>query len=91
MSADTNQQLDFSRHTGLYLGAESGTTVQYGTAGTSEALLAVDGAWRLGGGGGKLVVNYVLSGSYDLLLGGGSEASGVVHLTNASNQLGGNI
>ncbi len=91
LSADTNQQLDFSRHTGLYLGAEAGTTVQYGTAGTSEALLAVDGAWRLGGGGGKLVVNYVLSGSYDLLLGGGSEASGVVHLTNASNQLGGSI
>ncbi len=91
LSADTNQQLDFSRHTGLYLGAESGTTVQYGEAGTSEALQAVDGAWRLGGGGGKLVVNYVLSGSYDLLLGGGSEASGVVHLTNASNQLGGNI
>ena len=51
----------------------------------------MDGAWRLGGGGGKLVVNYVLSGSYDLLLGGGSEASGVVHLTNTSNQLGGSI
>ncbi|MBQ3239680.1 MAG: hypothetical protein IJB00_00690 [Akkermansia sp.] len=91
LSADTNQQLDFSRHSGLYLGAEAGTTVQYGTAGTSEALLAVDGAWRLGGGGGKLVVNYVLSGSYDLLLGGGSEASGVVHLTNTSNQLSGSI
>ena len=91
LSADTNQQLDFSRHTGLYLGAEAGTTVQYGAVGTNEALQAVGDAWRLGGGGGKLVVNYVLSGSYNLLLGGGSEASGVVHLTNASNQLGGSI
>ena len=68
----------------LFIGALSGHTVEYGTAGTQETLKAVNGAWRLGGGGGDLVVHYALSGNNQLIL-GNAYTGGTVTLTNASN------
>ncbi len=90
LSADS-EQLDIAGYNGLFVGAEAGKTVQYGTLGTIQTLNAEDGAWRLGGGGGTLVVNYVLSGDYDLLLGATENSTGVVHLTNQGNSFTGNI
>ncbi len=91
LSNDTTEQLDMSRHQGLTLGAETGKTVQYGEAGTQETLDAVQGAWRLGGAGGELVVNYKLSGENNLILGASSLSSGVVTLTNTQNDFSGDI
>lgn len=68
----------------LFIGALSGHTVEYGTAGTQETLKAVNGAWRLGGGGGDLVVHYALSGNNQLILGNGY-AGGTVTLASAAN------
>lgn len=97
LSADTAEQLDLSTHQGLYLGAEAGRTVEYGAAGTSEQLAAVQAdasgnlVWKLGGGGGTLNVNYRLSGEHDLLLGAASDSVGYVHLANSTNDFSGNI
>lgn len=91
LSQNTEEQLDLSKHSGLYIGAEKGKVVEYGEAGTSEALAAEDGAWRLGGGGGDLIVNFLLTGANDLLLGAGEHSSGSVHLTNTGNDFTGSI
>ncbi|MBQ8517630.1 MAG: autotransporter-associated beta strand repeat-containing protein [Akkermansia sp.] len=91
LSADTTSQLTLAGHSGLYLGAESGVTVNYGESGTSEKLQAVEGAWRLGGGGGTLVVNYLLADDNDLLLGASESSTGVVHLANTNNSFTGSI
>ncbi len=90
LSADS-EQLNIAGYNDLFIGAEAGKTVQYGTLGTTQTLNAADGAWRLGGGGGTLVVNYVLSGANDLLLGATENSTGVVHLTNQGNSFTGNI
>ena len=90
LSSDS-EQLNIAGYNNLFIGAEAGQTVQYGTLGTTETLNAADGAWRLGGGGGTLVVNYVLSGANDLLLGATENSTGVVHLTNQGNSFTGNI
>lgn len=90
LSSDS-EQLNIAGYNNLFIGAEAGKTVQYGTLGTTETLNAADGAWRLGGGGGTLVVNYVLSGDNDLLLGATENSTGVVHLTNQGNSFTGNI
>ena len=90
LSSDS-EQLNLAGYNNLFIGAEAGKTVQYGTLGTTETLNAADGAWRLGGGGGTLVVNYVLSGDNDLLLGATENSTGVVHLTNQGNSFTGNI
>ena len=90
LSGDS-EQLGIAGYNGLFIGAEAGKTVQYGTLGTTETLNAADGAWRLGGGGGTLVVNYVLSGDNDLVLGATENSTGVVHLTNQGNSFTGNI
>lgn len=91
LSADTATQLELEQYSGLYLGAEAGKTVHYGENGTSEKLQAVDGAWRLGGGGGTLVVNYLLADDNDLLLGASESSTGVVHLANQNNSFTGSI
>ncbi len=91
LSTDTVEQLDMQHHQSLTLGAEIGKTVQYGEAGTQETLNAVLGAWRLGGGGGELVVNYKLSGENNLILGASGHSSGVVTLTNTQNDFSGDI
>lgn len=79
-----------ANHTNLIIGAAAGETIQYGTRGTTEKLDAVDGAWRFGGGGGELVVNYALTGDGKLLL-GNEYAKGVVSLTNGGNNFTGGI
>ncbi|MBR4108257.1 MAG: hypothetical protein IKK45_06200 [Akkermansia sp.] len=91
LSTDEATQLDLETHKHLYLGAEYGQTVQYGTSGTETTLKAVDGSWRLGGGGGELVVNYKLTGNNNLLLGADDTSTGVVTLTNKKNDFNGDI
>lgn len=78
LSADSSK-LDLSSHLGLHIGAETGKVVNYGAVGTTEALDAVDGAWRFGGGGGELRVNYQLSGTADLLVHGAPECTIVLN------------
>lgn len=86
LGADSATELDLSGHKGLTVGALG--EVQYGTA--DKALTAQDGAWRLGGGGGNLFVNFKLAGENDLVI--GTEASGgTVTLTNNANTFSGNI
>lgn len=78
LSADSSQ-LDLSSHRGLHIGAETGKVVNYGAVGTTEALDAVDGAWRFGGAGGELRVNYQLSGKADLLVHGAPDCTIVLN------------
>lgn len=86
------RQLDFSGHQNLTLGAKKGTVLDYGTAGTTEVLQAVGGAWRIGGGGGTVNVHFLLEGEHTLYVGGGgSGRSGIVVLTNTNNGFTGNI
>ncbi len=83
-------QVNLSSHKNLIVGALAGKVIQYGTQGTSETLTAVDNAWRLGGGGGELVVNYHLTGANKLIL-GNAHAKGVVTMTNEKNDFTGGI
>ena len=78
--------LDMSGHTGLFIGAAEGQTIQYGTA--EESISPAGGKYNLGGGGGELVVNAALTGSGTLVLGNGQGLGGIVTLTNASNSIG---
>ena len=90
LSNDLSNQLNLNAHKGLFIGAETGKTVQYGTAGAT--LTAVDGAYRLGGGGGHLIVNFKLTGDEtNLLLGADASSTGTVSLTNSQNDFGGTI
>ncbi len=88
LSADTASQLNLSNYKGLYIGAQQGKTVNYGNA--DVALNAVNGAWKLGGGGGTLNVQFLLTGENDLII-GNEWSSGTVHLTNLQNNFSGNI
>lgn len=81
---------DLSNYQGLYIGAYKDCVVQYGTQGTTDELAAQNGQWRLGGGGGELVVNYVLAGANDLVL-GDTLSQGTVRLTNTANSFSGRI
>ena len=87
LTQDCNRQLDMSLHAGLAVGAMSGRIVQYGAAGTSEAL---DTSARLGGGG-KLVVNYVLSGADTLNVDAGGIAGGEVVLQQVATGYSGTV
>ncbi|MBR2145512.1 MAG: autotransporter-associated beta strand repeat-containing protein, partial [Akkermansia sp.] len=78
LSADSSK-LNLSNHQGLHIGAETGKVVNYGAVGTTEALDAVDGAWRFGGAGGELLVNYQLSGKADLLVHGAPDCTIVLN------------
>lgn len=99
LSRDLEGQLDLTQHRDLIIGALKGCTVQYGTQGeTLTAFEYADGAdhgtssgfWRLGGGGGNLVVNFLLTGNNDLYL-GNEYTRGTVTLSNSSNDFTGNI
>ena len=79
LTGDTTTQLDLSSHSQLGIGALSGTTVQYGAAGTSEKLTTLNL-----GGGGKLVVNYALSGSDTLNVNAGTMCGGEINLQNVA-------
>ncbi|MDO5449881.1 MAG: hypothetical protein Q4F30_03215 [Akkermansia sp.] len=81
--------LDTNTHRNLIIGAKEGETIQYGREGTDLQLAAVDNQWKLGGGGGTLVVNYVLNGGQDSTLVLGNEyTTGAVKLTNTGNHIG---
>ncbi len=91
LTQNQNEQIDMTGHNGLILGALAGQQIQYGTANTTEQLKAnANGEWRLGGGGGELVVNYVLTGNNKLIL-GNADTQGVVTLTNTANNFSGGI
>ena len=77
---DRVEQVESGKHSSLSIGAYIGMTIQYGQAGTSEQL----NTWRLGGGGGELVVNYRLSGSHELILGSSIESRGTVTLAGST-------
>ncbi len=92
LSNDLTTQLDLSGHTGIFIGAEVGKTVQYGaTDGSAGPLAAVNNEWKLGGGGGTLEVNYLLTGSNNLILGKNANSTGTVVLNNAANDFSGSI
>ena len=78
--------LNMSGHTGLFIGAAEGQTIQYGTA--EESISPAGDKYNLGGGGGELVVNAELTGGGNLVLGNGQGLGGIVTLTNASNSIG---
>ncbi len=75
-------------YSGLIVGAAEGATVHYGTA--DQALTAVDGSWTLGGGGGTLYVDFLLTGANTLVL-GNEYGTGTVVLTNSLNTFTGGI
>src|SRR5207245_1760990 len=65
LSGDSSAALDFSGITNLSLGAEVTTSVTY-----SGALTAAGGTYRLGGGGGTLIVSSNLTGANSLVVNG---------------------
>lgn len=78
-----------SSHDNLYIGAYGDTPIEYGNA--NETLSAnSDGKWLLGGGGGTLNVNFLLTGGNDLII-GNEYSNGTVHLTNTANNFTGDI
>lgn len=100
LSGNTTTQLNLSGHKSLYVGAETGKTIEYGEKGTSTELVAQNGAWRLGGGGGTLNVNFVLADGVDAetgevikhdLIVGNEYSNGTVHLANENNSFSGII
>ena len=91
LSHNLSTQLDLANHQGLFIGAESGKTVHYGEEGTNQSLAAQNGAWRLGGGGGELVVNFLLEGANNLILGAGEGSTGGVYLGNSGNSFSGTV
>lgn len=91
LTQNQTSQINMTGHNTLILGALEGLQIQYGEAGTTEKLATnANGEWRLGGGGGELVVNYHLSGDNKLVLGNG-HTQGTVTLTNTSNNFTGGI
>lgn len=81
------QQQGFSN---LFVGALAGKTVHYGEAGETLAATSEGGSpkWLLGGGGGNLVVDFLLdNGEAELVLGNGY-TDGIVTLTNIENIIG---
>lgn len=90
LGKDQTTQIDTSGHADLIIGVLAGQTVQYGELNTTEKLAANNKVWRLGGGGGNLVVNYHLTGDNMLIL-GNDYTKGTVTLTNTLNDFTGGI
>lgn len=91
LTQDQTSQIDLTQHNSLILGALEGQTINYGSKGTIEQLRTnANNEWRLGGGGGELVVNYLLTGNNKLVLGNG-HTKGTVTLTNTRNNFTGGI
>ena len=103
LTQDQTEQVDLTGtgHTGMFVGALAGQVVQYGeapevkghkTVYTEDRLVPVelDGErkWQLGGGGGELVVNFLLEDSAAELVLGNEYTTGTVTLTNIWNQIG---
>ena len=75
INRDTFEHVDMGSHSNMILGAQLGTEVQYGEAGTSEALRTLTL-----GGGGTMLVNYVLSGNDTFTVDGRGNSTGVIKL-----------
>ncbi|MDO4221160.1 MAG: hypothetical protein Q4C88_03450 [Akkermansia sp.] len=103
LTQDQTEQVNLTGtgHTGMFVGALAGQVVQYGeapevkghkTVYTEDRLdpVELDGErkWQLGGGGGELVVNFLLEDSAAELVLGNEYTTGTVTLTNIWNQIG---
>lgn len=86
LTADRSDSLSADTHRNLVVGAAEGSTVNYGSAG--DTLAAQDGQWKLGGGGGTLVVKSALNDTATLTL-GDTGTTGTVVLENAGNSMNG--
>ncbi|MBR5195571.1 MAG: autotransporter-associated beta strand repeat-containing protein [Akkermansia sp.] len=75
INRDSMEHVDMSSHSGMILGAQYGTEVQYGEAGTSETLRTLTL-----GGGGTMLVNFVLSGNDTLTVDGRGNSVGVIKM-----------
>ncbi len=84
LTSDIADEISLEGHQGLIIGAMEGCEVEYGTA--DKSLSAVNGKWTLGGGGGTLIVNFLLEGNHELVL-GNEYGKGNVHLTNSGNDI----
>ena len=85
---DLNLQLrGFSN---LFVGALAGKTVHYGDAGKTLATTSEGGSpkWLLGGGGGNLIVDFLLDNKQAELVLGNGYTDGTVTLTNTRNSIG---
>lgn len=89
LTEDVSTILDLSASPHVIIGALSGREVHYGTDQTSETLLAHEGQWVLGGGGGSLIVDFRLADKNATLVLGNEYGKGSVTLTNRGNSIGG--
>lgn len=91
LGANQAAEMDLAEFSNLYIGALGtlGEAVEYGSADFTLSTNA-DGNWLLGGGGGTLNVNFLLTGEGNLIIGNES-SSGTVHLANAENDFNGDI
>ncbi len=90
---DFSEQLPTAYFPGLIVGAAEGETVHYGSA---DAVLQSHGRqWTLGGGGGTLIVDFLLrdnaDGTANKLVLGNRYGTGTVVLTNEYNSFTGGI
>ena len=99
LSGDVSDQLA-ATHSGMIVGAHEGETAGYGTVGTQERLssktLSGGGhGWEVGGGGGTLVLNFLLGdeadGTKNKLVVGREGFTGTVVLNNGNNSFSGGV
>ena len=99
LSGDVSDQLA-ATHSGMIVGAHEGETAGYGTVGTQERLDAktLSGGghgWEVGGGGGTLVLNFLLGdetdGTKNKLVVGREGFTGTVVLNNRNNSFSGGV
>lgn len=83
LTYDQTSALNLANKQNLYIGAWG--EVHYGNA--NDSLSANNaGQWLLGGGTGTLIVDFLLTGDNDLIV-GNEWSSGTVHLTNTANEI----
>ncbi len=82
---------NLGNYSNLYIGAlgSLGEAVEYGATDLTLAANS-EGNWLLGGGGGTLNVNFLLTGANNLIV-GNDASGGTVHLTNTGNNFTGDI
>ncbi|MCQ2365585.1 MAG: hypothetical protein MJ056_00275 [Akkermansia sp.] len=86
----TDLNLQLRGFSNLFVGALAGKTVHYGEAGKALATTLEGGSpkWLLGGGGGNLIVDFLLDNKAAVLVLGNGYTDGTVTLTNARNSIG---
>ena len=86
----TDLNLQLRGFSNLFVGALAGKTVHYGEAGKTLATTSEGGSpkWLLGGGGGNLIVDFLLDNKAAELVLGNGYTDGTVTLTNARNSIG---